>query len=243
MEVSWLIEYLNKARNMVKRCEEFKEETLKIVFKDKDSVEPHNRYYCWTPRYCQLFEPIKRVVEMCDFLGVKHLERNKDYLLDRVKSLQSPLYLKFKEFFIKFIDDIRNTFKVAEEEIKREISKLDKVEIEKLDEAVHTFFEGCYYSTVAMSVCTIEHRLLKLMVTVKPRKKRELERLTLGQLIRTYLENKDEYKHVVPERHEYLLNLCNRYRISAIHPKGEEITKIIAFSILGLTFEFLLKRR
>lgn len=228
---------------MVKRCEEFKEEIVKNIFKDKTSVEPRLFYYCWSPRYRQRFEPIKRVIEMCDLLGIKYLEINKDYLLDKVNSLEDPLAINSVRLFVRFVDNISEVFKEAQGEINKEISKLDEVEIDKLNEAIHTFFEGCYYSAVSMSVCAVEYRLLKLMVTVKPKKKKELEKLTLGQLIKAYLENKEVYKRIVPERHEYLLNLCNRYRISAVHPKGEEITKILAFSILGLTFEFLLKRR
>lgn len=227
---------------MAKRCEEFKEDILKFIFEDKDVVEPGMRDYCYYPRYRGQFGPIKKVVEMCDLLGIKYLEVNKDYLLTKIQGLQDIIPLRFKKFFIRYIDDVGNTFKEVEEEIKREISKLDEVEKDRLNEAIHTFFEGCYYSSVGMSVCAIEHRLLKLMTNVRLKKKKELEKLTLGQLIKIYLENKDEYKHVVPERHEYLLNLCNRYRVSAVHPKGEKITKILAFSILGLTFEFLLKR-
>jgi len=72
-------------------------------------------------------------------------------------------------------------------------------------------------------------------------KGKDLERLTLGELIREYLENKEGYDKVIPKTHEPLLNLSNRYRISSAHPKEERITKQIATSIINLTFDFLLE--
>ena len=91
-----------------------------------------------------------------------------------------------------------------------------------------------------MSVSAIEFRLLSLMTYGNPEAK--LEQLTLGQLIREYLDNKKKYSNVIPKKHEPLLNHCNVYRIFSVHPKREEINKPIANSILNMTFMFLLDK-
>ena len=90
-----------------------------------------------------------------------------------------------------------------------------------------------------MSVCAVERRLLRLMAKVYPEEKDELEELTLGQLIGRYLNDKGKYQFVVPKKYEGLLNLCNEFRILAVHPKRKRVSKVTAQAILGLTFSFL----
>jgi len=114
-------------------------------------------------------------------------------------------------------------------------------EIDRLNEAIHCFLEGCYYSSVAMSVSAIEFRLFSLMMSICPDPK--LKELTLGQLIREYLDDKQKYGSVIPKKHEPLLEHCNTYRIFSVHPKKEEINKPIASSILNMTFLFLLDKK
>ena len=92
-----------------------------------------------------------------------------------------------------------------------------------------------------MSVSAIEFRLFSLMMAICPDPK--LEELTLGQLIREYLDNKQKYGNVIPKKHEHLLDHCNIYRIFSVHPKKEEINKPIASSILSMTFLFLLDKK
>jgi len=139
------------------------------------------------------------------------------------------------------VDYIKDVFINAKDEIDKKISLLDPAEKERFNEAIHCFLEGCYYSTVAMSVSAIEFRLLNLMKSVNPDP--QLEELTLGQLIREYLDNKGKYKNIMPKKHESLLTLCNTYRVFSVHPKKEEIGKRIATSVLNLTFDFLLDEK
>jgi len=246
-----LRDYLYYFSRMLELCDELKKDTLEVFFKRQPpigsayhvtAISPSEVYYwfSYTPRYRHGFEPIKRIIEICDVLGIKDLETNKSLLTDWVKELETLETASQRDRFILNIDSLKEVFDKVKEEIKAKISLLNSTEIERLNEAIHSYFEECYCSTVAMSVCAIEFRLLSLMKTVRPDREKELNQLTLGQLIREYLRNKDEYRNIVPERHESLLNLCNRYRISAVHPKGEEITKRVSSSILNLSFEFLL---
>jgi len=231
-------------------CDDLKKDTLEAFFKRQPPVA--RAYYTtaissfevfywfsYTPYYQQRFEPIKRIVEICDVLGIKDLESNHSLLLDWVKNLETVETVTRRDIFTLNIDNLKKAFDKVKEEIKAKISLLNDTEIERLNEAIHSYFEEYYCSTVAMSVCAIEFRLLSLMKKVRPDKEKELNQLTLGQLIGEYLRNKDEYQNIV-KRHESLLILCNRYRISAVHPKGEEITKRVSCSILKLSFEFLL---
>jgi len=91
-----------------------------------------------------------------------------------------------------------------------------------------------------MSVSAIEFRLLSLMTSTC--QDARLERMTLGQLINEYLNNKDKYRRIIPEKHEPLLEHCNTYRIFSVHPKKERINKSVATSILHMTFQFLLDK-
>lgn len=233
------LEYLIDFENFI---QDFKKDIIEWVFIDKDEIKHDIMwFYCYTPRYQRYFIVMQRIVEICDIFGIKLLERSKDRLLMRISWLKDPRRIDKKKYFEKYIDYIRNTFSKAKNEIKDKISLLSSEEKERLNEAIHCFLEGCLYSSIAMSVSAIEFRLLDLMMSVTSDSK--LEDLTLGQLIREYLNNKKRYKNIIPKKHEALLELCNTYRIFSVHPKKEEITKAIANSILNLSFMFLLDKK
>jgi hypothetical protein len=234
--------YLENFRNAEELCDRFKKEILSVFYKEGDFPTSRGQIYeayVYTPRYLQYFEPIQRLVEICDIFKVDFLNLNKSFLQERVRMLSesSP---RHKEVFEKLVDDIKGIFKSTKKERKKIFSMLNPTEIERLNEATHNFLEGCYYSSVAMSVSAIEFRLLKLMHSVS--QDPELEELTLGQLITEYIKNKEKYKGIIPKKHEQLLWLCNTYRIFSVHPKTERITRNVANSILNLTFEFLLAK-
>ena len=90
-----------------------------------------------------------------------------------------------------------------------------------------------------MSVCAIESHLLTLMLSVRSEEEDKLENMTLGRLIREYIDNKEQYTNIIPKKHEPLLDLCNVYRIFSVHPKKEEITKGLSSAILSLSILFL----
>ena len=238
-------DYLQQIIAMDTSCYAFKNSVVDLFFRDgrrnlKTTVDLDSKYFCFTPAYQQHFETIKRIVEISDIFGIKILERVKPELMTHVYHLENPESIIRREKFEFHIDAISLYFTEIKDEIEKKISLLNSTEMDRLNEAIHCFFEGCYYSAVAMSVSAIEFRLLSLMTYGNP--EAELEQLTLGQLIREYLENKKKYSNVIPKKHEPLLNHCNVYRIFSVHPKREEINKPIANSILNLTFMFLLDK-
>ena len=89
-----------------------------------------------------------------------------------------------------------------------------------------------------MAVSAIEFRLLSLMMSKSPDSK--LSELTLGLLIREYLDNQEKYGRVIPKNHKHLLEHCNVYRVFSVHPKQQKITRASANSIINMTFGFLL---
>ena len=158
---------------------------------------------------------------------------------EAASDLEDPLKTKDLNDFNHFLEGLRIGFSKISEEVACICSSFDSEEKERMNEAIHTFREGCNYSCVAMSVSAAESRLLKLMCLARPDSERELEKKTLGQLIYEYVNNKDSYKNVVPEKHEPLLQLCNTYRTFSVHPKKQKITSRLATSILNLAIEFL----
>jgi len=233
-----VIDYLSVLRDMEEKCEEFKKDILQAFFLEET---PREFYYTHTPRYRRHLDPITRTIEICEIFGINHLDQNKDSLLRRIRWLEDPKGVDSKFRFTIHVDFIKDVVSGAKKERQDVFSTLEPTERDRLNEAIHCFLEGCYYSAVTMSVSAIEFRLLNLMKTLKPDEK--LEELTLGQLINEYLTNKEKYKNVIPEKHEPLLNLCNTYRIFSVHPKKEKIIKRTASSILNLTFEFLLDEK
>ena len=225
-------------------CQELQSLVEERYYKKDGSLKKRGIYgnFCYYPIYRQCFEPIKYMIEICDFFGLKHFEKWKPDLVDWVSLLEDPWRLQAgKAKFKEISETIQDIFSGATEELEEAISLLDSREIDRLNEALHCFLEGCYHSSVAMSVSAIEFRLYSLMMSICPNPK--LEELTLGQLIREYLDDKQKYGKVIPKKHEPLLEHCNTYRIFSVHPKKERINKLVASSILNMTFLFLLDKK
>jgi len=239
-------DYLQHLVDFEKLCLLFKKITIDTFFTDssgsqRDEIDEDDLYFCFTPVYRQQFEIIKRIVEVCDIFGIKNLEKYKNQIMSYVFLLEEPQTIQNRETFEQCVNKIISYFSTEKKEIEDKIGLLNTEEIERLNEAIHCFLEGCYYSSVAMSVSAIEFRLFSLMMSICPDPK--LEELTLGQLIREYLDDKQKYGNVIPKKHETLLDHCNTYRIFSVHPKKEEINKSIANSILNMTFLFLLDKK
>ena len=239
-------DYLQHLLDMEKLLSDFRNEVTTSFFTDregsmKNRVDSSEYYFCFHPSYRGCFDIIKRIVQVCDIFGIKYLEKEKEILDKCVYLLEVPVNVKRKVGFDACLEEVEKRFRYIKNEAKERISLLNPAEMDRLNEAIHCFLEGCYYSAVAMSVSAIEFRLFSLMMSVCPDPK--LEELTLGQLIREYLEDKQKYGNVIPKKHEPLLEHCNTYRIFSVHPKKEEINKPIASSILNLTFLFLLDKK
>lgn len=238
-----IFNYLDSLPETESICEGFRRMVLDNFFRallggyaDYTTVQ----FFCFTPRYQQQFRVIKGLVAICDKFNIDYLEKEKENLIQKINELENPDWIRTRQNFETSINFVKNAFYSVKNELRTAINLLNKSEKERLNEAIHNLLEGCYYSSVAMSVSAIEFRLLQLMKSTNPESK--LEEMTLGQLIEEYLKNKGEYQNVIPEKHEPLLRLCNTYRIFSVHPKTEEINKRVAESVLNLTLEFLLDR-
>jgi hypothetical protein len=233
--------YLWHLESIVDFIEKFKKVVIDTEFTDHETKNsrsaPGVPLYCWTPRYQEYWTIIRDIVEMSDMLGIELLEERKHIMVDRTNSLNLPTCIPNRSAFETDIDYIKNQFKTVENEIKTKLRILDDEEKNRFNEALNCYFQGCNYSAVAMSVSAIESRLFSLMLSKCNNPK--LEKLTLGQLITEYLENKSKYGNVIPKKHESLLEYCNVYRVFSVHPKREKITKSIATSIINMTFAFL----
>lgn len=234
-------DYLGYALRIEKICEDFKKEIIEKVFTDEENKvlleNATEKFACWSPRFLEFKEVIEDLVEVCDVFGIKFLEERKPILTERVHLLKEPHNFERRKNFEDNVDLIKSTFKRVERELQEKISLLEDEEKDRLNEALNCYIEVCNYASVAMAVSAIESRLLNLMLSVNPNSR--LEELTLGELIREYIDHKKDYRNIIPKKHEPLLNLCNTYRIFSVHPKKEQITKAIATSILNMTFTFL----
>lgn len=237
--------YLRHLMSMEDFCEEFKHVVIDTEFTDlktnKITSKPSIELYCWTPRYQEHWQILNDIVDLCDIFGIEYLEERKPMMVQRVKILNTPESIPIRSNFEFHLDYIKNVFKGVEKEVRNKLQLLDEEEEIRLNEALNCYIQGCKYSAVAMSVSAIEFRLLNLMQSVKPNP--DLEKCTLGELVNEYLQNKKEYKNVIPKKYEPLLSLCNTYRIFSVHPKREKITKPITTSIVNMTFAFLLDEK
>lgn len=232
------MDYISSLENGPSLCDTF-EQSIQTIFFNKGQAEKSSDPDFVSSRvYRSYFEPIKACVELCQILKLQF--QNFEYeFYNSASSLEKPENTRNLKKLGLNLRAVRLGFKIVGKEVSAFCSAFDEEEKERVNEAIHTFREGCNYSCVAMSVCAVESRLIKLMSLVSPQSEQELEKKTLGQLIFEYDTNKEKYKNVVPKKHEPLLDLCNVYRTFSVHPKKQKIKPTLASSILTLTIEFL----
>lgn len=232
--------YFTRLKDMEKFLADFKSDVIESVFKDeagKVFSKPIYPDYCYAPFYVQYWQVLYDIISVCDMFGISFLDNNKDYLLEAAVCLSQPESIETREDFEYHFSRINFVFKKVGEKLNKKIALLSEEEYNRLDEALNCYIQGCNYSTIAMSVSAIEYRLFSLMKSKCP--DAELEELTLGQLIKEYLDNKGKYFNVIPKKHEPLLNHCNVYRIFSVHPKREKITRAMTTTIISMTVSFL----
>lgn len=210
-----------------------------MFFNKGSSSYPSISNFCETKTYQRYLTPVKKCVELCRILKPKSIAGSDEILYETISDLEDSTKVQNIEGFKVKLEVIRATLALIRQEMLPFCSSFDDEEKERINEAIHTYFENCNYSCIAMSVSAVESRLLKLMSINNPNKIPKLEDMTLGQLITEYIQNKQAYKNVVPNKHEPLLQLCNTYRIFSVHPKKEYVTPSIASSILNLSLVFL----
>jgi hypothetical protein len=232
-------DHLSNLSKAPKLCLDFQGFVARMFFPKGPDKAPNYSGFCWSKPYQERFKPIKSCVELCRILRLPSCGSSDSVFYRAASTLEIPRSTNNWWDFITSLNVIKGTFEDAKDEILSFCSSFDEIEKERMNEAIHCYFEDCNYACVAMSVSATESRLLKLMRLVNPESKKALEKKTLGGLITEYLKNKAKYKEVVPEKHEHLLQLCNTYRIFSVHPKEEKIEPSLASSILNLTILFL----
>lgn len=233
------IDYISNLQRAEDLCDQFVKRIASVFLEEGDREEKHIPHLVWLKPYQERFRPIKACVELCRILKPQSLGNRSSVFFEAASCLSSLQETPNIESLRSHLNMVKLGFRITSNELSAICSAFDDEEKERMNEAIHAYFEGCNYSCVAMSVSAAESRLLKLMCLASPDSKVELEKKTLGQLIYEYVTNKDNYKNVVPEKHEPLLQLCNTYRTFSVHPKKQRITGRLATSILNLAIEFL----
>jgi len=236
-----LVDYISQFERVSDLCDDFERSVTQIFFDDGRAQKSPLRGFCLTAPYQQCLRPIKACVDVLQMLKMPlGLSEFQESVFRRaVFSLENTASTETLDDLRGHLNMIRATFLRAKDRISVLCSAFDEEERERVNEAIHNYFEGCNYSCVAMSVSAAESRLLKLMCLASPDSRRQLEKSTLGQLIAEYTNKKEKYRHVMSERHEPLLDLCNTYRIFSVHAKSQKISGQIASAVLNLTVEFL----
>jgi hypothetical protein len=233
------IDYISNLEHADGLCDSFKNSIITVFFNRGSATTSTIPNYCETKTYQQHFMPIKKCVELCRILKPKSIVNHLENVYATVSCLEDSGRVREIGNFNVNIEYLKSAFAVVRQEMWLFFSSFDDEERERINEAIHTYFENCNYSCIAMSVSAVESRLLKLMSLANHDAIPKLEEMTLGQLITEYMQNKEAYKNVVPKKHKALLELCNTYRIFSVHPMKEDISAGIASSILNLSLAFL----
>jgi hypothetical protein len=231
-----MFDYLDTLGAVLDFIDEFENDTLSVFFK---KTRKSGKFYSVFPRYIHYWQPLQDIVSICDILGIENLQKNKQNLLYCLNLLRNTQLNQSKKFFKSRLELMKGYFQEAEGEIDRKIALLEENEWFRLNEALNCYVQELNCSAIAMSVSAVESRLYSLMKSENPSEEPNLKTLTLGQLIKEYVENKERYGSVVLEKHLPLLNYCNVYRILSVHPKKDKVTRANATAIMSMTFSFL----
>jgi hypothetical protein len=213
-----MVDYLLVLCNIARFVEEFKNDTLQTFF--KDSVKAEKNYFFY-PRYSYYWQILQDIANVCDVLEIKKLQANKTRILVILANLRTYQLPEYKPAFEQCVDELKTYSQEAENEAKEKVNLLDEDEFLRLNEALNCYVKELNYSAIVMSVSAVESRLYSLMVSKNPSEEAKLEKLTLKELIREYVENKERYGSIVLKKHLPLLDYCNVYRVFSAHPKKE----------------------
>jgi len=200
--------------------------------------------------YRDFTEFLGRLIDICILLEApKELKQKLNMLLARLKepigkNKKTAKKLLNDKTFTEFVDEIKRLIKRIVERSASQLGSLDPLERDRINAAIHCYFEGLPYASAAMAIVAIEYRLMRLMAGAKPEEEEELKELTLGQLIRRYLENLKRYvidsKPIIPHEHKSVLLWINDVRVFSVHPKHVKIDLHIARDVLSRALHFLL---
>ncbi len=244
-----LIEYFNIIENFrkwvidnkymfLKTYEELVEKNLRNEF----DVKPLLSLFMRTDNRIKDFINQLRAIEQL----LSYLEVQNNVNLAIQKLSDSYPYEAGRNGLIFVFEELIKDVQPIECEFLEKTSLLAEQEKVRLQEAFHNLHENCYFSSTVNAVVALEFRLFKILRTQNEEfllEKNEELRFTLGMLVSLYSSNKSKFDNVVPDKFDYLLRLCNSYRIFSAHAKEEKINANDARAILSLVFSFLLDER
>ncbi|MHA1202991.1 MAG: hypothetical protein ACTSQ4_10785 [Candidatus Heimdallarchaeaceae archaeon] len=155
-------------------------------------------------------------------------------------------YNQGEEGINKIFENLKSYFEKFNKVINKRKKIFCDIERSRINEALFTFSSKCYLSAIINCAVVLESRLLKILKEKNEVFLRSINsrmQFTLGQLINTYLENKDKFQNTIPVKYDNLLKACNSYRILSAHAKNEELSINDAQAVLSMTFSFMLDER
>lgn len=203
----------------------------------REGTEETSPLYLMNRRQTYDLELLRDIIKLNDFFQIEILDTNKKGFENWIGIIEKPAQPVKWTTLERMFGNTTDIFQEAKQKVNQKIGLLDEEETNRLNEAFNCYIQELNYSSIVMSVSAIESRLFSLMVLKQPEVK--LEKFTLGDLVREYLENKETYGGIIPYKHLPLLQYCNTYRVFSVHPKKEKINRANATAILCMTCSFL----
>jgi hypothetical protein len=168
------------------------------------------------------------------------------YYLDEYSSLLNKIKYQQNIFtigdFKQRLSELSYSIGSLEENVQNKLQSLSCEECIRLDESLVDYSNNCRYSSVIMAVSAVEYRLHRMIKNLdNDLYNREFENATLGKIADQFSANGKNpvIQDLLPKKHFPLIQLLNKYRIFAVHPKNVMIPQEIVDSILFLSFAFL----
>lgn len=238
-------DYIDQFKNFDEHLDELEGEIEEIGVFDQKAEKPIPKFNFW-PRIRHYTLMIETLPLFGELFNLDPINRNLSALRKSLACLTNDNIGRSEDDVVGSIEELRNRlWPMIKEEVQDKASRINADEERRLDEALHNYKSGCYFSTVAMSVTAIESRMRCGMKEeggeeIPIEYGREFDELTLGQLIDEYRENKEEYNFFVPARFNNIFDLVNDYRIFSVHPKDVIVQKGDARSVLTNSFNLLI---
>ncbi len=225
------------AVNVAEILEEFLKDIAQDILK-LDAARDKEENAFWQVFYLYK-EELSRII---DFLS------RVDSRYSRLKIIHGRLgsggYMNFggRKQFQEVIRELIEKYREFRFDLIGKLSTLHDDEKERLNEAYHTLKEDCFWSSIANCSVLLESRILKILKRKNSKflktKNKQL-RFSFGELVDIYLDNKHKFKNCIPQKHDHVLKLLNKYRIVSVHAKQVAIDQNEANALFNLTLSFI----
>ena len=165
--------------------------------------------------------------------------------VNRVKQLErgSLIFgLPSKEELQKILRGLEEDFRRYNDPVVAALSNFSQDEMKRIDEAFYTLGARCYWSTILNSASAFETRLLALLQRRNAKFLRTLDKnlnFGFGEVSNVYLQNPDQFSHLLPPEYEALVKQIDGYRHFFAHPEQFEADERSADAVFRQTLRFL----